>query len=188
MSLVKYGILDDKSDYRIHVGFHIGRVYFFLTENAKELIRRRKDEGIYPIRHATQPGVNGSITGSGWCVPWSHVDGIKEIMIPKNILALEMIDHNKDGTSKKGDKAIRVCKRMLNAGRIPLPMVALEVQDYEMQIAGSDLIIVQRTYSIQVKCDAPCGGNGSGRDPDTNLGWTGNLFLQRGESNPFKQY
>lgn len=178
--LYEYGILDDKSDYRIHVGFNIRHIYVFPTKNAAELIKQ--NPGKYRIRYATQPGALGSATGSGWPVPWRDIEDCVEVKIPIQLwLQNQLLDN--DNTSTKGQKAIAVCMSMLQQGLVPIPLVPVCVSDLEMQVEGKDLLVVRSEVSIQVKCDAKCGG-----DKWNWPKWTGNLFLQKGERNIFKMY
>ena len=178
--LYEYGILDDKSDYRIHVGFNIKRVYVFPTKNAAELIRENNNR--YKVGYATQPGALGSITGSGWLVPWRDIEGCKEVKIPIPVWLRNQPLSN-DNTSIKGQKAITVCMEMLQRGLIPISLTPICVSDLEMQIEGKDLLVIRSEMSVQVKCDAKCGG-----DSRNWPHWTGNLFLQKGERNIFGAY
>ena len=63
-----YGIQNEQSDIRAHVGVRARTVYVFRTEEAKRLVASmRKDEG----RFASQPGVVGP-TAFGFAVPVSE--------------------------------------------------------------------------------------------------------------------
>ena len=88
-----------------------------------------------------------------------------------------------DNTSIKGQKAITVCMEMLQRGLIPISLTPICVSDLEMQIEGKDLLVIRSEMSVQVKCDAKCGG-----DSRNWPHWTGNLFLQKGERNIFGAY
>ena len=84
-----------------------------------------------------------------------------------------------DSTSRKGDQAVAIIKEYLKRGGFPLMMDPAVIDELDMQIEGTD-IIIDADIRVQCKCDYSGGPQ--------ELGGTGNLFLQVEESNPWKQY
>jgi hypothetical protein len=167
--LVSHGIFEDESDWRVHVAFGAGVLYLFPTRSA----RRALEATWLREREATQPGARGP-TAAGFAVPWQTIDGIVELKIPDSILADHWVEHC-EPVEKKGRAAVEVVKEMLRSGRLRLPtrMEHEEIDAWEMQVRGFDLIL-KRTITLQIKCDYYAGRGG-----------TGNLYLQTRERNPF---
>ena len=70
---------------------------------------------------------------------------------------------------------------MVLNGLLPIPAIADNVREIDVQLLGGDVIIKPNAIRkdeivIQVKCDYDGG--------ERELGGTGNLFLQVAESNP----
>lgn len=162
-SLVDYGIQTDESDYRAHVGFAGGIVYFFETQKGQEVL----EGGNYIYKRGRIPNAPQDTFG-GYPVPWKDVGGCQEIDIPADILD-KYKPKKTDTTYKKGDAAIATIKAMLLRGLIPVNLMGVEVEEKDLQIRGED-IIVSANFSIQVKCDWMAGRGG----------W-GNLFFQTEE-------
>lgn len=164
-SLVDYGIGDDKSDYRAHVGFGGDVVYLFETQKAREALIRGKEVDRYEYKRGRVPGASQD-TFAGYPVPWMDIEGCLEIDIPGDILEKHK-PREKDTTYVKGDAAEAVIKEMLFGGFLPMSLDGIEVDDKSLQIDGLDFAV---SVSLQVKCDWRAGRGG----------W-GNLFLQTAE-------
>jgi hypothetical protein len=168
--LVSYGVLNEKSDFRAHVGVLAQTVYVFPTVSAVEAIR----SGRYKGKPATQPGYNGP-TAWGYPVPWNEIERIVPVWAK---VAIERVAFREDDSpSVKGEKAVRVVAALLSAGWFPLPVTPKIVEDHDLQISGLD-ISVKGDWRIQVKCDYKAG---SGKY------CTGNIYLQTDEINPLKR-
>ena len=161
--LIDYGIQKDLSDYRAHVGFQGGYIYFYETRKGREVLMN----GNYNLKKGRVPGAP-QITFAGYPVPWRNIEGCEEIKIPDD-LREKYCPHAGATTYKKGDNAVVVVKEMLLRGLIPIKLTGKEVDEKDLQIKGEDLI-VSTNFSIQVKCDMAAGRGG-----------TGNLFLQTAE-------
>jgi len=167
-ALVNYGIQTEKSQWRAHVCFKAGYIYIFATEAG----RRALNNG--PEAYAKQALAVGP-TARGRKVPWQSIDGIREIPIPPDIMAANVIEEDEEDTTIKGQLAVAIfMDTMYQAHGTLLPMC--EVTDMAAQIEGTDIRIDGKR--IQVKCDYP-----GGRKPNG----TGNLFLQTHECNPFRK-
>lgn len=171
--LIEYGIQTDKSDFRAHVCVNAKTVYVFPTKNALERVKT----GLYPCKPVYTNGIH---TANGYTVPPDDIFQINEIKIPDKWLEIVNFSNN-DSTSIKGEKAIRIVKNLLKAGKFPIITNGIEIDDTDMQISGFD-ITVNLSINIQVKCDFRGGGNKKDFINDT----TGNLYLQTEECNPFK--
>ena len=169
--LVQYGIQNEGSHYRVHVGYKAQHVYVFPTESGRRCLER----GSCTHQVVRTQGIE---TAKGYPVPISHIDGLSEIMIPPDIYRRYQIESFM-ATGTKGTLATGIVAEMMRRGLIPLP-VAVDYADAKaLQFSGTD-IIVGSTLHIQVKLDF---AGGSAR-----YGGTGNLFLQTEECNPFRQY
>ena len=82
-----------------------------------------------------------------------------------------------DTTSRKGELATRLTKKLIEMGELRLKLNPVEINDLDMQISGTD-ILIRADIKIQVKCDF----NGGSKE----FGGTGNLFLQIADCNPFR--
>ena len=175
--LLDYGILQEKSDYRVHVCPRVRRVYIYETSNGVKAI----ESGVYRSVPAFQPNVEGP-TAEGFLVPPRDIDGCVEIVLRENEAANFFAS---DSTSQKGGKAQDLVCRLIKYGGLPIPRISNPVSDTDLDIQGVDIIVVKprvlygdRDLTIQVKCDLPGG--------DKNLGGTGYLFLQTRERNPLR--
>lgn len=167
-TLVKHGIDEDESDYRLHIGFASGKAYLFPTASGRDVLRGNPQ---YETFKVSQPGV-GVATGAGYKVPWKNITGCQELLIPPDALA-EVCFSRDDNPSAKGQKAITVAKELLRRGLIPLPLLAREIQEHDMQVRGKDLIVTSR-LTLQVKCDYWCSQYG--------------ISLQTHECNPLRRH
>lgn len=164
--LHKYGIMNEESDYRIHVCFKPGRAYIFRTDAGRFVC----ESGEFQTRKAYQSGVNGA-TANGYIVPPNKIPGCEGVKIPSDIISkINCIET--DSTSVKGDKAVLCAMTMLERGLFHISIKTSFINAKDIQRKGVDLIVVSRT-KIEVKCDYNGGPGG-----------TGNLYLQIAERNP----
>lgn len=169
--LVEYGIQNDGSDFRVHVGYKSQHIYVFATQAGREALEREKAR--LELKQGGQPGVNGN-TYAGYPIPISAIYDIQSILVPIDIyLAYPII--KEEMTSTKGVKAVGIVADMLKRQLIKLPVSVSLIDDKDMQIKGTD-IIIQSKLCLQVKCDFLAG--------ERQYGGTGNLFLQTAECNP----
>ena len=166
--LIKHGIAEDESDYRLHVGFANARAYVFPTEAARVVLSNGHQ---YERWEASQPGTD-LVTGAGYYVPWHDIQGCMEICIPKDTMVHAQLSR-RESTSAKGRKAVQVAKELFERGMVHLPFQTKEITSYDLQIKGTDLIIFSR-LSIQVKCDYWCAKRG--------------LAIQTHECNPLRRF
>lgn len=182
IELIRYGILEERTDVRFHVGFE--SVIIFRTDVVKNMIM---DNGGYEeadkrwrLGYATQT-VNGKLirTGEGWLIRPSEIEGCAFAPIPKEIMNIS----TKDDEGTKGDKATIIINQMVKLNLIPSEFLTeiTRVDTKKDQIKGIDLKGKELTY--QVKCDLPY-------DLPTKKypHGTGNLFIQRRECNPKKKH
>jgi len=169
--LVSYGIQNEGSDFRCHVGYQVQRVYVFPTQSGRSAL----NTGLY----SKIPVVtNGIVTAEGYRVPISHIDGMKEVIIPIGIYNKYRISRDqKKGVM--GTLATAIVVDMLMGNLIPLPVALGPEPDKALQIDGCD-ILINASLKIQVKCDYGAGSKA--------LGGTGNVFLQVSECNPWRQH
>lgn len=165
-SLFAYGILQEQSDIRAHVGVLSRCVYVFQTRLARELLSTNE----YEQAPAKQPGVNGW-TANGWKVPWKEIPDIRRLPF---ISYDWSVFREADSTSDKGRKAVDVVIALMKKGRFPLWLDAEESDNVKIQLKGTDIVLFNRKR-IQVKCDWRCG---------EGAGCTGNIYLQSAERNP----
>lgn len=176
-TLVDYGIQNEKSHLRAHVCPLVRRVYIYQTKHGLKAIAGHKCVFGY------QDGVNIP-TSRGYLVPPFDIE--KCVSISFSTRAWRAVNFSdKDDTTEKGAKATMLVLAMIKNGLFPLPALAEEITDYDLQINGQDIIISssaieQNDIVIQVKCDYNGG--------EKSLGGTGNLFLQTQECNPLGKY
>jgi|AntDeeMinimDraft_6_1070357.scaffolds.fasta_scaffold08066_2 hypothetical protein len=170
--LVKYGIFEEESDYRAHVGGD-KCVYVFKTQNCIDAL----NETEYPLNPATQQGI---VTAKGYCIPVKKWDGT----LIKNIKGIRRLKYhswpkwdlfdNNWNTPKKGDWAVECVLSIMRKGRFPFYISAKPTNNIQLDIDGTDILVENKT-KIQVKCDFP-------------IKYTDNLYIQTHECNPFKKY
>ena len=165
--LVEYGIRTERSDYRAHVCFKVKHVYLFKTKCGVEAI----DNKSYRVVGAWQRGIK---TAEGHAVPLGDIEH-KSIKIPEELMRADPGDTQ--DLNVKGRAAARIVYNMLTKGAVPLPQIAKEIKEKDLQLDGCDIITISQELRVQVKCDYKGG--------DRHLGGTGNLFLQTKECNPF---
>lgn len=163
--LIKYGIYDENSDIRAHVGGD-SCVYVFKTKNAVSAI---EDNDLREV-NAYQPNYDKP-TAKGVLIKPDMINDLRRL----KYYSWKYWDHYSEDwdTTRKGKWAVACVKRLLKIGRFPLWVNADEVTDINLDIDGTDLLIAGN-MKIQVKCDYP-------------IGKTGNLFIQTHECNPFKK-
>ncbi len=169
-NLVEYGILNESSDYRIHVCFNEHNIYVFETKYGVEAVK----SGRFHRRLGYQPRVKYA-TSEGYPIPPSAIKECQQVQIPESIFHLYSCRKN-DDTIKKGECAVNLVKDMLMRGLISLKFNPTIINEKDIQIKGIDIFIHQ-DMRIQVKCDYDGGVNG-----------TGNLFLQTSEINPLSKH
>jgi hypothetical protein len=175
--LVNYGIQNEGSDIRAHVAVLARVVYVYKTRVGHNAINPDKHK-LVPGRQLDKNGHDMIVTAAGYLVPPDDIPGLRTIFVPDQIWELANFDKTQ-GTSEKGNKAVRIVKWLLNNGRFPIWVHPEIIEDADLQISGTDILVRAKT-KIQVKCDYRAGTGAPG--------CTGNLFLQIAESNPFKRY
>lgn len=170
-NLVNYGIQNEGSDFRCHVGYQVQRVYVFPTQSGRIAL----NTGLY---RKVPVVTNGIITAEGYPIPISHIDGMKEIIIPINTYSKYKITKDQR-KNLMGQLATAIVVDMLIANLIPLPVALGPEPDKALQIDGCD-ILINASLKVQVKCDWMAGSK--------SLGGSGNVFLQVAECNPWKQH
>lgn len=170
--LFAYGILEEDSTVRAHVGVLAQCVYVFQTQAARAFLL---DKGhFYPPRPAGQPGVNGW-TGLGHPIPWKLIPGVR--CIPYTSYTWTQFQRSMT-TTEKGRQAVECVCQLMKAGRFPCWIEGNESSDSRIQIRGTDMIVWHK-IKIQVKCDWEAGDG---------PGCTGNLYLQIKERNPLRRH
>ncbi len=167
--LFDYGIQNEQSDIRAHVGVLACKVYVYSTRHALDVLNRNS----YKVRSVSKNDL-GIVTAQGYAVPVDHINPF--VIDAKQLIEKQQFDMT-DSETVKGEKAVNVVQSLLRVGRFPLPVNPIIVNDIEMQRNGED-ILVRGSWRIQVKCDYRCGHGDSE--------CTGNLFLQIKECNPFR--
>lgn len=133
--MTNYGIWNENSDQRAHVGPRSKCIYVFKTLDAKRLLKERASS--LELTPAGQPGVNG-YTGKGFCVPieWFG-DDLFTIPFPN---WLWWNDFKPDlPTSKKGQLAVRTVCKLVEMRKFPLfpsPKISREDDRLSVQIKG----------------------------------------------------
>jgi hypothetical protein len=116
--LVRYGILEEETDIRFHVGFE--SVVIFRTDVVKNMIEDNggfdKADEYWKLGKAYQ-SVNGEliVTGEGWLIKPLEIEGSVSVPIPKAIMDISI----KDDEGTKGRKAVIIVCRMIERNLIP---------------------------------------------------------------------
>jgi hypothetical protein len=172
VDLFEYGIQTENSDIRCHVSPGTQLIFIFRTQAALAL-----DLNQYPLREATQPGVNYA-TSVGRLVPLDDIPDLRTCKWTSH--PWWMAFSPDDPPNVKGEKAVRVAEHLLRMGRFPLWIPdATESTDPNIQRSGTDILLCGG-WKIQVKCDYFAGPK--------KRGGTGNLFLQIAEINPLRLF
>ncbi len=179
--LIEHGIQNEHSHLRAHVCPKARKVYIFPTVRGLEAIQ----SGKYPHRNGYQQGV-ATPTAGGYLVPPMEINQCIAVSLrPVTWDALCFPGGNDQASLRqKGRTATRLVMAMIKSGLFPIPAIGTEIDETNLQIEGTDIIIRagaiwQRDIVIQVKCDYPGGEKPGG---------TGNLYLQTEECNPFAIY
>lgn len=171
--LHEYGIQTEQSDIRAHVSPGACAMFVFPTQSAVAVMRK------YPKRTASQPGVIGK-TAEGYIVPVADIPDLWALRIDPSFF---------DGfneclsTSEKGDRAVKLVIAALKNGGFPLPVHANFSTERNIQISGTDVIVVGK-WRIEIKCDYWA----SMEKGKPNARCTGNVFLQIAERNPLARH
>lgn len=158
----EYGLYTN-ADLQLHVSPFDQLIYSFQPHEMRAEIAMRKPPMVFRERHA------------GYLLPLLGSACVQKIKYPEWAGWGEF--HQRLSTTVKGRLALACVRDAFLNGRLPLwcqPHELIEVTDKVEQIKGTDLI-VKPIRRIQVKADLPSAG-------------TGNLYLQRGERNPDKQF
>lgn len=169
--LVRYGIFEENSDVRAHVGPIARCVYVYKTREMIEDITNNE----YKIVPARQEGVD-VVTAEGFLVPFDRpfIRPIRWHSTPWwEVFCIT------ESTTKKGRKAVNVVKEIMRNGRFPFWVIPTEA-DISLDVNGTDIIVSGR-WKTQVKCDFTAG-------PRKLKGCSGNLYVQIAECNPKKRY
>lgn len=170
--LYEYGIFQENSDIRAHVGPLSKTVYVFRTKDMmNEILTRR-----YECKSAMQRGVD-YITGWGPVVP-CDLKFVRRILWHN--VAWWTWFRQGAGETEKGNVAVKVISELMRIGRFPFWVLPEEVTDIKLDVDGTD-IIVSGKWHTQVKCDFPAG-------PKSIDGCYGNLFIQTHECNPLGKH
>lgn len=169
--LIDYGIHNELSDIRLHVCVAVRRVYVYQTRAAIHII----ESGDYETRPAYTGNV---ITANGYLIPPENIPTCHEYTLKKDIWEQANFRHDMS-TSEKGAAAVMVAREGYECGLIGLPATVKEVTNKKIQLEGGD-ILVTANARVQVKCDW--------RGGRSELGGTGNLYLQIAERNLHNQY
>lgn len=174
--LVGYGIQNEESDIRAHVCPKIKRVYVFPTKSGQEAIEKSKNNTYGYQENVSYP------TAIGKRIPWQKIKSCISIGFRDSAWDA-MHFSEKDDTSVKGKKAVRLISEATKNGLFPIPLIDKcdSSLSKEIEIKGQDIIVhvAGQIINIQVKCDY-LGG-------DKKLGGTGYLYLQTHEINPLKK-
>lgn len=175
--LVEYGIQNESSDLRIHVCVIVKKICVFPIEIGRLITQRAE---VFKLRE--RPAyTDGIVTARGFLCPWDLMPLLEWIDIPDDIMRKVAFESSpqRETTSSKGRKAVLIVTEMLKLHLIPISQSILEIDDADLQISGTD-ILVSTKVKIQVKCDWNAG--------QKELGGTGNLYLQTFECNPYGQH
>jgi len=169
-TLIDYGIHEEDSYIRAHVCPIVKIIYVFKTQEVIKVLDK------YPEVPGRQPGISFP-TAMGRLVPPNDIFDIRPLYW-NSYPWWESFNEN-DSTEKKGKLAVLVVTSIMKIGRFPLWFDAKEVEDINIDIQGTDIIVCGK-WKIQVKCDFRAGPK--------ELGGTGNLFIQTKECNPLGKH
>lgn len=173
VELFDYGIHNESSNIRAHVGVYAKTLFVFPTVCAVRVM------GKYPVKPAFQTGVNGE-TAKGHCVPPSAIANLRRLRISEE----RLIGYEESlSTSKKGERAVAIVSAFLKAGRFPLWLEGEFIQEKDIQITGTDMR-VRGLWNIEVKCDFRASDEYGKPHPRC----TGCLYLQILERNPLHHF
>lgn len=162
--LVKEGIYNDDSDYRVHVCPIVKRIYCYPTEHGKIATDKR-------IRAADVKTKNIR-TATGHGVPIHEIGFCRQIPVPDLYWEKFNFQQGEKGNGKKAEEFVI---EVANAGILRYESKSVSINNVGLQRKGYDLK-VSSDWNVQVKLDF----KGGARDK----GGTGNLFIQVEECNP----
>ena len=171
IKLIKYGIEDEKADYRIHICYLEGYGYFFAIKSVIWQIHHFLYDCV-PVFSFLKDG-SKYISARGYKVPPLDIDNCQRIKIPDDISEKNQIWLS-DSTTVKGMRAEKIARSMYERGLILIKPDVNEANVNE-QINGKDFI--SKSCALQVKCDYKGGVNG-----------TGFLYIQMEECNPYNAH
>lgn len=171
-----YGLFNEKSDVRAHVGVCSQTVYVFQRRRLVSELNRLFEAGQfrYRVKSAIQPHVYG-ITAKGLLVPIDEIPDLR-VVTAKAWRGWATFPTESGTTSERGSAAVKLVLALLKCGRFPLWVDAADDDRQSVQVKGTDVVVFCNTR-IQVKCDYRAG-------PATDPNCTGNLYLQFAERNP----
>lgn len=175
--LVKYGIEEENTDYRIHVCGLTNICYVFETKKMIDYLKITKQK-LREIEVKTY----GVVTAKGYLVSIADFLNLgigKEYFLPSYIW--KSIGSN-ECEKNKGIWAVGIAKRAIEHNVIFFKYIVKEESNVVKQIQGQDLLIVNNEIKAQVKCDYRACLKAN------NSFGTGNLFIQTWECNPTKQF
>lgn len=170
MTLHPYGITEEQSDIRAHVSLPGRRAIIYRTADMVALVSARQ----YREATATQPNVDYE-TAKGWLVPLDDIQ--PQCVLKSTVFPWAKWNHDAMDCGQKGDMAVLCVRSAIISNKFPLWVCGHVTEDKELDIRGTDIIVVARRR-IQVKYDAP--------SYPKEEGGSGNLFIQTHECNPLK--
>lgn len=175
-NLIKYGIEEEQSNYRIHVCGIFNIAYSFNSESMIDFINANN----FSSRDVYSYGV---VTAKGFLVPLKK--SIQVGIVKEHILPSYIWSNCPDSSERnKGIWAVGVARKSIenNIVTFESSIKTQEIHTLVEQINGKDILVVNNKISVQVKCDLrACFKNHHQKG-------TGNLFIQTHECNPTKQY
>lgn len=175
-TLIEWGIFQEKSDFRAHVGYPAQHAFIFPTKPAQSLAYAYRQRGIKEHDVKTRD----IITAKGYVMPLSQIVGLQKVMIPRDIYQKYPI-RRQESTSLSGKMAVYIVMEMIQRGLIALPFLVTDAKDRQTQIIEGADIILAMNLKIQVKADWRAG------ERTMSPECYGNIFLQTWECNPDKQ-
>ena len=169
--LYEYGIMQYEADFEIHIS-SIHAFFFPISEGRNIVNRKIGKERYVTVKYKARE----IITACGRIPPFEAFCELQRVKIPEHIKEKIGWPPSKwDDESLKGRLAKQIADEMLKEGYFKIPMRRLgDVTRKGEQILGKDQIS-WGTYVFQTKCDLPAD-------------YTGNLFIQTHECNPFGKY
>jgi hypothetical protein len=174
--LVEHGIMNENSDYRVHIGVVAETAFVLETATVQRVIRENR----YQIVQAMQDGVDG-ITSEGWLVPLCAFWPINEIDVSD--LSEMSVFSKPIPLDERGAAAEDVFRKLCEKrGKS-----AQRVTNLATQISGGDFIVAGKI--VQVKCDWAAGEWNVGRVLHGRFqSCTGNFYFEKAERNPLRRY
>jgi len=172
--MIQYGILEEKSDYRIHVCPLDKKIYIFKTSIVRDMVK----DAIQTKKYRFVPArCEGELSGWGYIIPPTDILGIRFAEIKPTELTTKTTKTTR-ATSEDGDRAVALTIEAIKNDELPYITCITEpivVTEKKKQIDGVDIIVTdvfEGILDLQVKWDGPGGICG-----------TGNLYIQTHEVN-----